>query len=233
MDHADRLLGRIHAEKIRPVPRWIVLARRLSRALLFLLVLVLLSLSFALLFQEWHAHPGPGWIARRLFARMAPWIWVVTCAVGAWGAWTLFRELPRAWRLRPWLVIAGIVVFGAGSGFALERTDALLRVHRLVAHLVPAYRQVWQTRALETWNDPASGRLGGTLQANGFVRVEGRRWALVWEDSSRMPAPGPVRLSGRVLRDSIFVVQGWMPAPGMGPGRHEGGIGKNPWKDER
>jgi hypothetical protein len=228
MDHADRLLGRIHAEKIRPVPRWIVLARRLFRLGLFVLVLVLLSVSSALLFQELHEHRGPGWIARALFARLAPWVWSFTSVACIWGAWLLFRELPRAWRLRPWIVIVGIVSTGLASGFVLERVDGLVRVHRTLAHLVPAYRTVWQARALEAWHDPVAGRLAGRLDTQGFLAVDGRRWLLVWSDSSDLAPTGPVRLNGTVGHDSVFVVRDWKPAPGDGAGgplrqgEHEG-----------
>lgn len=228
MDHADRLLGRIRAEKIRPVPRWIVLARRLVRVGLFLLVLVLLSVSSALLFQELHAHRGPGWMARALLARLAPWVWSLTSVACIWGAWLLFRELPRAWRLRPWIVLLGIVSTGLVTGYLLERIDGLVRVHRTIAHLVPAYRTVWQARAMQAWNDPAAGRLSGTLDERAFTDVDGRRWSLVWTDSSDRAPTGAVRLHGAMGPDSVFVVRTWRPAPGDGaggpgrPGGHEG-----------
>lgn len=219
MDHADRLLERIQAEKIRPVPRWLVLSRRLSRLGLFLLVLVLLSVSSALLFQELHQHRGPGWMARVLIARLAPWVWSITSVACIWGAWVLFRELPRAWRLRPWIVILGIVSTGLATGFLLERIDGLLRVHRTIAHLVPAYRTVWQARAMEEWHEPAAGRLAGTWDERIFTAVDGRRWWLVWGDSSDRAPTGAVRLHGAMRNDSVFLVRGWKPAPGDGAGR--------------
>lgn len=217
MDQADRLLQRIRSEHLRPVPRWVVVARRAARLALFLAVFVLVSLSFASFFQELHAHRGPGWMFRIALAQAAPWIWAATAAFSAVLAWVVFRELPRAWRLRPGFAMFAILLSGAVTGFVLERGEVLLALHRGIAHSVPAYRSVWQDRALRTWHAPAEGRLGGRLEdgsATRFRDVDGKRWELR-EAPMGLPT-GAVRILGEVDGDSVFLVRSWRPAPGEG-----------------
>lgn len=220
MDHAERLLRRIRDERIRPVPRGLVLLRRLGRALLFLVVVGMLSLSFALLIQELHAHRGPGWMLRSLLSRAAPWIWSVTAILFSLLAYRLFRELPRAWRLRPSGVVLAILATGLLAGIALETSEALLGLHRLAAHSVPAYREAWTDRALRTWQAPGEGRIAGRF-AEGCARfedVDGNLWRLQWTaDTTRLPT-GPVRLRGRVEGSGLFRVEVCMAAPGSGTG---------------
>lgn len=219
MDHAEELLRRIRRERIRPVPRAVVVLRRIARICLLFAVLALLALSFALLFQEMRASAGHGWIFRELLSRAAPWIWGTTSILFGLLAWVVFRELPKAWRLRPVHVVLAFLAVGAVGGVAIESTNALLGLHRIVAHAVPAYRSIWRQKALRVWHSPGEGRLGGRLLGGtAFVDVEGRRWTLEPGDSSTsLPiAPGLARLQGRIEGDSSFRVLKWMPAPGEG-----------------
>lgn len=221
MDLAERLLHRIRDEGIRPVPRRVVILRRLGWGALFLVVLAMLSLSFALLVQELHAHAGPGWMLRTLLSRAAPWVWTATTLLFAFLAYRVFRELPRAWRLRPLGVVLAILLTGMLAGVALEASDALLGLHRLAAHSVPVYRKVWMDRALRTWQSPSEGRLAGRFVGGhaAFEDVDGRLWTLRWNaDTADLP-PGRVRLRGTVENVGSFRVDACLPAPGAGRGR--------------
>lgn len=221
MDHAEELLRRIRQGGIRPVPRSVVLMRRIGRTCLLVTVLAMLAVSFALLFQELRSTGGHGWIFRELLSRAAPWIWGATSLSFGVLAYMVFRELPKAWRLRPVHVVLTFLAVGAIGGFALESTNALLGLHRLVAHSVPAYRSVWRQKALRVWHAPEEGRLGGRfLGGTAFLDVEGRSWTLDFGDSSEAlrREPGFARLQGRILGDSRFRVETWMPAPGEGGG---------------
>lgn len=215
MDQAERLLQRIRNEHLRPVPRWVVVARRLVRLVLFVAVFVLVSLSFASFFQELHAHRGRGWMFRQALAQAAPWIWAATALVSVVFAYVVFRELPRAWRLRPGVAIFAILLAGAGTGYALERGDVLLAIHRGIAHAVPAYRNTWKDRTLRLWHAPSEGRLAGTIESGSAFRdLDGKRWVLQGMDGQA--SPGMLRLLGEVCGDSVFCVRSWKPVPGEG-----------------
>lgn len=227
MDHADELLRRIREERIRPIPRGAVLLGRTCRVLLVLLLVGLVSVSVALLLQELHGHAGRGWMVREAFSRAAPWIWGATSLLFAFVAYRIFRELPRAWRLRPAAVVSAILLAGAGAGAVLEAGDGLLATHRALAHLVPAYREAWRAKAMSIWHDPARGRLAGRFVdgPSAFVDVRGRRWRLSWsQDSVPVPGTDAARLLGRVETDSVFHVEKALPPPGLGAGKGRGAI---------
>lgn len=219
MDHASELLARIHADKIRPVPRWRVRVRRAGQLALFGSVVLLGALSVALAVQEIHAHAGRGWVLRRAMSEFAPYVWSLTAVLMVWAGIRIFRELPRGWRVRPWMVGGGIAIFCLVSGWTLERSEALLGLHRVVARAVPAYRQAWMHKALASWHDPSQGRLAGswgagTDGARFFQAVDGVQWTVVWEGKAPEPNAPTLRLLGKICGESIFCADDWRPAPG-------------------
>lgn len=226
MDHANELLARIHAQRIRPVPRWRVRLGLAGRIALFASALGLGAVSVALAVQEIHAHAGRGWLLRKAMSELAPYIWSLTAVLMVWAGIRIFRELPRGWRLRPWMVGAAIAVFCLLGGLALERGDALLGLHRVVARAVPSYREAWVQKALASWHDPSQGRLGGSWAASSysvgrFQAVDGVRWTVVWEGDSPAPDARTLRLLGRICGERVFCADDWRPAPGIGTRRRE------------
>ena len=226
MDHANELLSRIHAQRIRPVPRWRVRLALFGRVSLFAAAVGMGTLSVALAVQEIHAHAGRGWLLRRAMSDLAPYVWSVTALLMVAAGIRLFRELPRGWRVRPLLVGATLAAFCLLGGWTLERTDALLGLHRMVARQVPAYREAWVSKAMDSWQDPAQGRLAGSWMRNQagetvFVDVGGATWTVVWPDSLAPETPPVVRLLGRVCGAALFCADDWRPAPGSGNHRRE------------
>lgn len=226
MDHANELLARIHAQRIRPVPRWRVRLGLAGRMALFASALGLGTLSVALAVQEIHAHAGRGWLVRRAMSEFAPYVWTLTAVLMVWAGIRIFRELPRGWRVRPWMVGAAIAVFCLLGGVALERSDTLLGLHRTVARLVPAYREAWMQKAMASWHDPSQGRLGGAWAASTdsvrtFQDVDGVRWIVKWGGTASAPAAPRLRLLGQVCGERVFCADDWRPAPGIGRSRRE------------
>jgi hypothetical protein len=229
MDHADELLARIHAGRIRPVPRWRVRLGLAGRFALFASALGLGTLSVALAVQEIHAHAGRGWLLRRAMAEFAPYVWALTAVLMVWAGIRIFRELPRGWRVRPWMAGLAIAAFCLLGGVALERGEALLGLHRLVARAVPAYREAWIRKAMASWHDPSRGRLAGSWavpsdSSSGepiLVAVDGARWTVRWEGGDGLPRMPALRLLGRVCGERVFCADDWRPAPGIGKFRRE------------
>ncbi len=224
MDHASELLARIHADKIRPVPRWKVRVRRAGQLALFGSTLLLGTLSVALAVQSVHSHMGRGWLLRKTMNDYAPFVWAATAGLMMWAGIRIFRELPRGWRIRPWQVGAGILAFCLLGGFGLERTDALTNLHRAIAHRVPSYREAWMRKALVSWHDPAAGRISGTWIAKTdtskvLQAVDGIRWSVRWEGEGVLPEGASIRLMGHVCGAAVFCANDWRPAPGSMNGK--------------
>lgn len=221
MDHSRELLDRIRAQGIRPVPRWRVRLRRAGVAALFAGVVLLGTLSVTLAVQEIHAHAGRGWMFRRVLSDWAPFVWSLTAALLVFAGIRVFRELPRGWRVRPWHVGVSIATVCLAGGWGLERTDALLGLHRAVAMRIPSYRAAWMEKAMASWHDPASGRISGRwVGAVDSTRVlesaDGVRWTVRWEGAGRLPETPSIRLMGEVCGPSLFCATDWRPAPGSG-----------------
>jgi len=226
MDHAELLLARIHADKIRPEPRWRVRARRLGQFALFGSTLVLGTVSVGLAVQAIHSHMGHGWLLRKTMADYAPWVWSLTAMLLVWAGIRLFRELPRGWRVLPWHVGTGIVAFCLLGGVSLEASDAFLKVHRAIAQQIPSYRQAWMRKAMVSWHDPTAGRISGTWivktdSVKTLLGVDGVRWRVQWESTETLPESPSIRLMGRICGPSLFCAEDWRPAPGSGR-FHEG-----------
>ena len=221
MDLAQQLLDRIHAQNIRPVSRWRVRARRIGIQLLFGAVLLFGTLSVALALQEIHQHAGHGWLLRKTMSDYAPLVWTLTFGLMVWAGIRVFRELPRGWRVRPVHVGLVVAVVCLVAGWGVERSDALLVVHRVIAMRVPSYRAAWQAKALNQWHDPAAGRISGIWAAPGdsgalLAAVDGVRWTVVWEGSDSLTRIGAIRLLGKVCGPARFCADDWRPAPGHG-----------------
>jgi len=221
MDHSRELLDRIHARKIRPVPRWRIRLRRAGVLSLFAGVVLLGTLSVALAIQEIHAHTGPGWMFRRALADFAPLVWSLTAVLLVLVGIRLFRELPRGWRVRPWHVGVSLALVCLVGGWSLERTDALLGLHRALARSVPSYRAAWMKKALASWHDPANGRISGRwigpVDTTGILEsADGVRWTVRWEGGGSLPKTPSIRLVGKVCGPSRFCATDWKPAPGSG-----------------
>lgn len=220
MDLANELLARIHADKIRPVPRWIVRLRLVGRFGLFGSTLLLGTVSVALVFQEFHSLQGHGWLLRKAMSELAPYVWTLTAALLVWAGIRLFRELPRGWRVRPWMVGLVIAGFCLLAGWTMERSDALLGMHRMVARQIPSYREAWMRKALASWHDPASGRISGTWSTDSagskvLLGVDGVRWTVKWQGSGNLPEASTIRLVGEVCSPNVFCATDWRPAPGF------------------
>lgn len=223
MDHSQELLDRIHAGKIRPVPKWIVRANRIGIATLFCSVALLGTISVALAIQETHAHTGRGWMFRHVLSDYAPYVWALTAVLMVGAGIRVFRELPRGWRVRPWHVGVSLAVVCLAGGWSLERADALLGLHRAVATRIPSYRAAWMKKALATWHDPAAGRVSGRWtglsDTTGVLEsADGVRWNIRWEGTGDLPEAPTIRLMGTVCGPSRFCATGWRPAPGSGFG---------------
>ena len=223
MDHASELLARIHADKIRPVPRWRVMLHRMGLLALFGSVLFLGAISVALAVQGFQTQVGQGWLLRKTMNDYAPLVWTLTAALMVWAGVRLFRELPRGWRLRPWHVGAGILAFCLLVGFGLGSTGALTGLHRAIAHRVPSYREAWMRKAMASWHDPAEGRMAGawiakTDTAKVLLGADGIRWSVRWEGSGPLPEGTSIRLLGRICGAAVFCADDWRPPPGAGAG---------------
>ncbi len=222
MDHAEELLARIRADKIRPIPVWRVRLARVGILALFVAVVLLGTLSVAVALQELHAHAGRGWMFRRIVADWAPFLWGATFLVFLWAGVRLFRELPRGWRVRPWQVAIGVGVVSIVGGWTIERMDALMAVHHAVVRNVPSYREAWQGKAMREWHDPKGGRISGywsvaSDSAGTLVDVEGLVWMIKWKgESDALPPTGGVRLMGGVCGERVFCADDWRPVPGAG-----------------
>lgn len=219
MDHANELLARIHADKIRPVPRWLVRARLAGRFVLFGSTLALGTLSVALALQELHSHEGHGWLLRKAMSDLAPFVWSLTMGLMVWAAVRVFRELPRGWRVRPWMVGTATAGFCLLAGWSLERSDALLAMHRMVARQIPSYREAWMRKAMVSWHAPAEGRVSGAWMPlndsiGTLLAVDSVRWTVRWQGEDRLPDVRSIRLMGSVCGKSVFCATDWRPAPG-------------------
>jgi len=219
MDHASELLARIHADKIRPVPRWQVQLRRAGHMALFGSVLLLGTLSVALAVQSFHSQMGRGWLLRKTMNDYAPFVWAITAVLLVWAGVRLFKELPRGWRIRPWHVGVGILAFCVAGGFGLGRTDAMTNLHRAIAHRIPSYREAWMRKAMVSWHDPAEGRISGSWIAKSdsskiLMAVDGVLWNVRWEGSGSLPKTPSIRLIGHVCGSAVFCADDWRPAPG-------------------
>ena len=225
MDHAQELLARIRADKIRPVPRWRVRLARLGMAALFVATVFAGAVSVALAVQEVHAHAGRGWMFRRLLADWAPLIWGATSVLFVWAGARLFRELPRGWRVRPWHVVAGVGLASIAGGWMIERSNALMGVHHAMVRNVPIYREAWREKTLREWHAPDAGRISGRWEdAEGRTMalrdVEGTLWTIQWHGVGQAPAaPEGMRLTGAVCGDRVFCADDWRPVPGAGKKR--------------
>lgn len=225
MDHAQELLARIRADKIRPVPRWRVRLARAGVFVLFAGTVLSGTLSVAVAIQGLHAHAGRGWMFRRIVADWAPLLWSATFLLFLWAGVRLFRELPRGWRVRPWHVALGIGIVSVVGGWAIERTDALMAVHHAVVRNVPSYREAWQGKAMREWHDPKGGKLSGRWSvaddsARSLLDMDGVPWTIRWTGGRDVPpAEGSIRLIGRVCGDRVFCADDWRPVPGAGKNR--------------
>lgn len=225
MDLAERLLTRIHTDKIRPVPLWKVRLHRAGWVALFGSVLLMGTVSVALAVQAVHEHAGRGWLVRKAMTEAAPWVWSATALLLVWAGVRVFRELPRGWRMKPWHVGLAVGLFCLVGGISLERLDAPTRIHRAIAMRFPEYREAWRAKALAEWNEPAAGRLSGQwLQspASGTFRaVDGVEWQVRWDGKTPLPNAPTVRLTGRICGAALFCADGWRPAPGFGRKSHQ------------
>lgn len=223
MDHSRELLDRIHSGNIRPVPRWWVRLRRAGLVALFAAIVLMGTFSVTLAIQEIHAHAGRGWLFRRALADYAPYVWSLTAVLLVGVGIRVFRELPRGWRVRPWHVGASLAVVCMLGGWSLERTEALLALHRAVAMRIPSYREVWMKKALASWHDPRGGRISGIWVGHVdtvgiLVSQDGVRWIVHWEGGDPLPGTPTIRLLGSVCGPSRFCATEWRPAPGSGSG---------------
>ncbi len=225
MDHAEELLARIRADKIRPVPRWRVRLARAGMVALFAGTVLSGTLSVAVAFQELHAHAGRGWMFRRIVADWAPLLWGATFLLFLGAGVRLFRELPRGWRVRPWHVALGIGLVSIAGGWVVERTDMLMGIHHAVVRHVPFYREAWQQKTMRTWHEPDAGRIAGRWSVVGdsvhvLLDIDGTPWKIRWIGGSEVaPMSGSVRLIGRVCGEREFCADDWRPAPGAGKNR--------------
>lgn len=218
MDHANELLARIHADRIRPVPRWKVRVARLGVFCLFCATVVASTLSVALAIQELHAHAGRGWIFRKALEERAPWLWGATAALCVWAGVRIFRELPRGWRVRPWHVVAAIAGISLAGGSLIEALDLPLRIHHAAMGWSEDYRRSWWKKAMEEWNAPAQGRLSGDWIGGGdsLDAMDGSRWLVRWEGDGVLGRSGGIRLEGKICGERVFCAFGWKPVPGAG-----------------
>lgn len=224
MSLENDVLQRIHARRIRPIPRTFAMAAHLAWAAAIVLALALSALSIALflLLVTQGVAPGPHRGFRWIALGALPWIAGGTGLLLSWLGWRLFRLSPAGYRHRTWSVVAAFLALSTGSGIALHAGDVVFSAHRAMAGALPAYRNIFLARRGLAWHHPDRGMLAGTVLASTDSTIalrdpSGEIWQvrLAAGVQGASPQPGmPVRVQGARTGTNTFLAHAIRP---LGP----------------
>lgn len=230
----------IRVKGVRPIPRWVFVARWFAAWVVASVSLTGATLGFALL-----ALRG-GTIDWTLFGRFsdAPWRFLIAVfplmAMSLFvvalilGIWTL-RRTRRGYR---WSA-RRVAMIGAGLPVALgvlfHASGHSDRMHQLLLRSVPIYG-AWENAAARVWMAPERGLLMGTIveaispSSFTFEDIDGHRWSVsaegaLWRGQTEARTGLRARLVGHSAGASLFTVEEVRPWPGEGPGRRGGARG--------
>jgi hypothetical protein len=232
-DFSQRLFERIEHEQVKPLPRWVIVARRVLSAFLILLSILCGGLLASLLFLAFlhidleflrASSLGP---MLRLVLDYVPVVWIVLflgfCGLEVF----LLRHETRAYRYS-WLASAGFVVVGISLlGLALYATRLPERVEQSFQRHLPPHLQSWAVRRPSPPRPEDGVLFGRVLEVGrGRFRVEGPRqdrWdvGLPEKDLSKYPF---LRIGERVLIEGKFIRPGQFEAAKVRPYRGRLGL---------
>lgn len=235
-DFSQRVLDRIEQEHVHPLPRWMVVARRVLMGALivvsFIVASVFGSLVIVALLQI-----DPAFIRAssfgpmlRLLREYIPAVWVVLFVLLCLGEIILIRRKTVGYR-HSLLVVGGVVVLGVCLlGLGLYATRVPERVEMSIERRVPLPIRPWVMRGAPRPR-PEDGVLFGRILvvATSTFSVEGPRrdiWQVVPERSEQLSLPflapnGFVLIQGKMERPGLFMARTIQPHRGPPPPREK------------
>jgi hypothetical protein len=212
MDLEERLLARIEQEHIRPYPKWVgvlmKLGSHLSMGAALLCSTLAASVFFLWLGQGLDRGPQQGF--RWVMIGLLPWFSLVSAVLLSWIGWRLFRRTGTGYRRQAWMVVLVFFAVSASTGYVLQATGGLFRIHRAMATTSDTYREFFQGRRSLEWSLPEEGRLAGVVTTLDSAGIELRDpQGKTWQVHSAVPdwvAVGlEVRLEGAMGQDRQFL----------------------------
>ncbi|MFA5025473.1 MAG: hypothetical protein WC503_03140 [Candidatus Shapirobacteria bacterium] len=147
---SDRTLNLIKRQHLKPIPKWEFIAKNWSLWSGLILCLILLILGFGLS------------IFGVVDNIIVPYLWLFIAIIFLLLSYFLFEKTKGAYRFQKWQVIASIAVIGLVIGSAFFKIGLANRLDQQLDRNIPYYRQMVPMK-LETWSQPQSGYLSGTI----------------------------------------------------------------------
>jgi hypothetical protein len=205
---SNKIIGRIDAEQIKPLPRWRFILLRVIFWLFTLLSVIIGSLAVGailFLFFDYHGH-GLATIPNDLFELLLliPYIWLMVFALFLITANISIKHTKRGYQYSLHNIILVSVSLSVIFGSILNVVGVGRITHEFLNNNVPVYNYaVYDSR--DAWNRPAVGRLAGivsSIQDNknfSVIDFNGRLWHVRLASSTDdffLESSSTVRISG-------------------------------------
>lgn len=211
---SDKTLKLINKKHLKPIPKWEFIFKNWSLWTGLILCLFLLIIGFGLS------------IFGIIDNIIVPYLWLFVAIIFLVISYLLFEKTKGAYRFPKWQVIAAITIIGLIIGSAFFKIGLANRLDKELERNMPYYRHMVPMK-LETWNNPSSGYLSGTItkiiDANKFELTDfnGKIWNISGQNilvKGRLSITTGVeiKLIGSQVDDNNFSATEIRPWTGMG-----------------
>lgn len=162
---SKKILEKIKAQKIRPLPLWIFKVRRLFLVLIFILSTAFGALSISILWVNLSLFSlySQIRIGRGFGVFFIPAIWFALSFVFFIIAYFHFRKSPRGYRASSFKLIAGLAVLSITLGSGLFFSGYSQTIHHYIRHKIPVYGGLHQ-QMNDLSCSPPEGMLCGHIE---------------------------------------------------------------------
>jgi len=211
---SDKTLSLIKKQHLKPIPKWEFIAKNWSLWSALVLCLILLIVGFGLS------------IFGVIDNIIIPYLWLFIAILFLGLSFLLFEKTKGAYHFQKWQVVSVIVLLGLTIGTAFFKIGLANRLDQELDKNIPYYRHMVPMK-LETWNNPQSGYLSGTItkiiDANNFVikDFDNKVWNISGQNilvrgRAIMALGSEIKLIGSQNGDNSFIVDEIRPWMGMG-----------------
>jgi len=214
---SSRAWQAIADKHLKPLPRWRFIFKEVILWCLFLIFLVVASISVAFIMLEfvnadWDLHNRLAGSLIDYIDMIFPYFWLICLAVVVVLAYYNFSLTRRGYKHGLLWISLGTVGLSVLLGSVLYFTNLGQYLDSVAEQYLPVQKLV-MTRQHELWNNPEEGLLGGKVTALALPRFfeirsfDDQRWVIVITeyDPRMMVRPGEmVKIIGRVLNNTTF-----------------------------
>lgn len=217
-DISHKVLSKIDEEAIKPIPRYLFVARSVAMSIIIIFSMIIGIISASLIMynaanKDWDIYKYLDQSFFVFFVNSLPYVWIVLIISSLVITVVTLEHNRRGYRHSPWKISILAIVFALIIGLAVFVFGFGEKIDNYLGTKFSAYQTVESQKAA-VWNQPSNGLFSGEIKSVGESSIElesydGRVWqidyaAAVIRNNVQIAIGSQVKIIGQLQGDKII-----------------------------